>query len=196
MPGPHPARWRIARRGGPPRLAAPTLAAAAAAAAAVAAAVLTACSANPQSHVATSATSVRSPTVASAASVPMTVIRSGRSAMEIVPVTIDGHGPYRFMLDTGSSVSSVTSQLAAMLHLPRTGAKAVIKGVVGSQKVPVVAIAGWKVGNTVLTPAKVAVLGSASGPNPVLGLLGSDELSRFGSVTEDFQDHQLLLAPP
>lgn len=191
MPGPQPIRWKAARRGGPPPLTALLLATAAAVATA-----LTACSAGSSSHVTTSATSVRLPAAASAASVPMAVIRQGTSAMETVPVFIDGHGPYRFMLDTGSSVSSVTSQLATMLHLPRTGAKAVIKGVVGSQKVPVVSITAWKVGDTALTPDKVAVLGSASGPHPVLGLLGSDELSSFGSVTEDFQHHQLLLAPP
>ena len=109
---------------------------------------------------------------------------------------VDGHGPYPFLLDTGSSVSSVSKKLATQLNLPCTGNTAVISGVVTSKKVPVVTIRAWKVGHVLLTPDKVAVLSSPPGTNSVAGLLGSDELGHFGAVTEDFQHHQLLLAMP
>lgn len=164
--------------------------------------LLTACSGSP-GRPASRATTGAAAAPASAApaasaagqSVPMTVVKSGSTALEIVPVYVDGHGPYRFLLDTGSSISSVTSRLATALHLPRTGSTALIKGVVKSQQVPIVAIRAWKLGHVLLTPEKVAVLNS-SGSGSVAGLLGSDELSRFSSVTEDFQHGKLLLTPP
>lgn len=125
--------------------------------------------------------------------VPMTVIRHGQATAETVPVYINGHGPYTFLLDTGSTVSSINSKLEAKLHLPKTGNKAQIKGVVNSKKVPVVTIKGWKVGQVSLTPEKVAVLQSSPTSGSIMGLLGSDELGRFSSVTVNFQRQQLRL---
>lgn len=124
----------------------------------------------------------------------MRVIKHGQAALELVPVFINGHGPYTFLLDTGSSTSSVTSKLATELKLPKTGSTARIDGVLQSKKVPLVKIAGWKVGHVVLTPEKVPVLNSSPAAGSVAGLLGSDELSRFAAVTENFQHHQLRLS--
>lgn len=126
----------------------------------------------------------------------MTVVRNGPGTLEIVPVFVNGRGPYRFLLDTGSSTSSVSGKLASTLHLPRTGGTAQIRGVVKGQKVPIVAIRGWKVGDVALTPDNVAVLSPPSGTGSVAGLLGSDELRHFSAVTVDFRHHQLRLALP
>jgi predicted aspartyl protease len=37
----------------------------------------------------------------------------------LAPVTINGQGPYRFLMDTGANVSCISSRLAASLALPR-----------------------------------------------------------------------------
>jgi hypothetical protein len=196
MARPERARWtEITRRAqirlsGPPGRRAWPLAAVIAVIA-----LLTACSGTAGSRAAAAA-SPPSGQAASAATktVPMTVVRNGQSTLETVPVYIDGHGPYPFLLDTGSSVSSVSGRLVTMLHLPKTGGHARISGVASSEKVSIVRIKSWKVGHVSLTPEKVAVLSSSPTSGSVMGLLGSDELGRFAAVTEDFQSHQLRLA--
>lgn len=50
-----------------------------------------------------------------AASVSLTITSSG---LILVPVTIDGAGPFHFVLDTGSNRSAVSDRLAAQLLLP------------------------------------------------------------------------------
>lgn len=126
------------------------------------------------------------------ASVPMTVITHGQSVLETVPVYVDGHGPFPFMLDTGSSISSVTAQLAARLHLRDTGQSAQVSGVTGTSTAPMVLIPSWRLGGYQLSSEPVAVLASAS--STVSGLLGSDELRRFGAITLDFSRSLLLLS--
>lgn len=153
-------------------------------------ALLTACSGTGGS----SASATGAP--ATTKTVPMTVIRNGQSTVETVPVYVDGHGPYAFLLDTGSSVSSVSGRLVTALHLPKTGNHAQIKDVAASKKVSIVRIRSWKVGHVSLTPEKVAVLSSSSTSGSVMGLLGSDELSHFAAVTENFQHGQLRLTSP
>lgn len=166
------------------------------AAAVAAASLLTACSSSPSSR-ALPTVSTSAHTSAAVKSVPIKVVRHGESALELVPVYIDGHGPYVFVLDTGSSVSSVSKQLVTTLHLPLTGTSSRISGVVTSKKVPLASIRNWKVGTVSLAPDRVIVLSnSLPGGSTVKGLLGSDELSRFGSVTLDFTDDQLRLARP
>src|SRR6266446_1772024 len=39
----------------------------------------------------------------------------------VVPVTLDGTGPYPFLLDTGSTSTLVDPRLAERLRLPRAG---------------------------------------------------------------------------
>lgn len=185
-------RWARIRLSGPPGRRAWPLAAVISVTA-----LLTACSGTAGSHAAaaTDSPSGQGVPTASAATrtVPMTVVRNGQSTLETVPVYVDGHGPYKFLLDTGSSVSSVSSKLVTMLHLPKTGNHARIKGVSSSEKVSIATIRSWKVGHVSLTPEKVAVLTSTPSSGSVMGLLGSDELGRFAAVTEDFQSHQLRL---
>ena len=128
------------------------------------------------------------------AGVPMTVLTRGQSVLETVPVYVDGHGPFTFMLDTGSSISSVSAKLASRLHLRKTGQNAQVAGVTGTSQAPMVAIPRWRLGSYRLSPEPVAVLTSNAGP--VDGLLGSDELRHFGTVTIAFAQNRLLLSRP
>ena len=45
------------------------------------------------------------------------VVKHGRQVLALVPVTIDGKGPYTFALDTGASQSLVDSQIARDLRV-------------------------------------------------------------------------------
>jgi len=126
----------------------------------------------------------------------MAVVSYGQSQVELVPVYVNGHGPYAFLLDTGSSISSVSRQLAAGLSLPRTGKIARIDGVATTSRAPLVSITDWRLGRYRLAPEAVAALNIPGNADSVAGLLGSDELRRFGEVTIDFRNLRLQLAEP
>jgi hypothetical protein len=130
------------------------------------------------------------------AAVPMVVISHGQSQVELVPVYVDGHGPYAFLLDTGSSISSVSRQLATGLGLPKTGKIAQINGVATVSRAPLVSITDWRLGRYRLAPETVAALNMPVNSGSVAGLLGSDELRRFGEVTIDFRHLRLQLTGP
>ncbi|MBN0042795.1 clan AA aspartic protease [Streptomyces actuosus] len=128
--------------------------------------------------------------------VRLTVVESDGQVLAFVPVTIDGQGPFRFVLDTGAASSVVTTDVARSLDLPRTGERRLVTGVVGTERVPVVTIDDWKIDKVALDPADAAVVtlqNSGSDPN-IQGLLGSDVLSRFGQISLDY-DHELLRLP-
>lgn len=158
--------------------------------------LLVACSPDSGGQATTSASSPRATaTSPHAEMVPVTVVRHGRAVLELVPVFVDGHGPYMFILDTGSSISSVSGKLATALNLPQTGRSTTISGVVTSTNVPIVSIRTWKLGRVALVPDKVAVVSGSPTTGSAVGLLGSDELSRFSSVVLDFAHSQLRLTP-
>lgn len=164
--------------------------------------VLAACSGNPgggtagSTHPATGAGRTGPGGSAGGVTLPIKIVQHGRATLELVPVTINGHGPYVFMLDSGSSVSSVSRQLARRIRLPAGGSSTVIRGVVTSERVPLVTIASWKLGPARLAPDRVAVLNLARTGGSVAGLLGSDELRHFGAITIDFTHQKLRLAQP
>ena len=116
-------------------------------------------------------------------SLPMRVVTNSGGTLVFVPVRVNGHGPYEFVLDTGSSNSSVDRSLVRRLDLPRTGQQHRVQGVTGSGTVPIVRVQHWTLGGVPLRASSLAVVDL--GMN-VSGLLGSDELRHFDSVTLDF----------
>src|SRR5258707_10696866 len=60
-------------------------------------------------------------------------IRLDERSMMIVPVSINGSGPYDFMLDTGAAKTIVDQKLAEELHLSKVGERTVV-GVLASAK--------------------------------------------------------------
>ena len=128
-------------------------------------------------------------------SVPLKVITSGRETMVLVPVRVNGRGPYDFVLDTGASSSTVSQSLMRRLRLPRTGDTAHVRGVAGDTVVPVVTVRRWTLGGQRLRGRELPVLdlGGDFGAGQVNGLLGSDELRRFGAVRLDYKNRKLIL---
>jgi predicted aspartyl protease len=121
---------------------------------------------------------------------PMRVVRVSGGTLVYVPVWVNGHGPYEFVLDTGSSNSSVDRSLVRTLGLRRTGQVHPVQGVTGSGVVPIVKVRRWTLGGVAMHGTSLSVVDLGIG---VGGLLGSDELCRFENVTLDFRHNRLVL---
>jgi hypothetical protein len=131
-----------------------------------------------------------------------------RAALALVPVRIDGQGPFPFALDTGASRSLISAQLARKLHLAQIAPAKPVAGVAGTGAAYLVRVGNWTAGTAPLPPSLIDVLLQEStdhrrphrparpavqGP---VGLLGSDVLSRYGKIAVDYDKSILILDPP
>jgi len=127
--------------------------------------------------------------------VAIKVLKQGKQVLAVLPVEIDGHGPYSFALDTGASTSLVDSQVARELGVRTTGRRQRIAGVGSVSQVASIKVKEWSVGGVKLPPTTIVEanlpFGNASGG--VQGLLGSDMLSQFDIVTIDYDNSRLVL---
>lgn len=113
----------------------------------------------------------------------------------IVPVCIDGHGPYRFLVDTGASASALTSKLASRLGLAADGPVRSFFGVGRTFRGTPYRIRSWSVGAIPLDSQSLYSM-PISLPAQVDGLLGSDVLSRFGTIRVDYSSARLVVDSP
>lgn len=114
--------------------------------------------------------------------------------MVVVPVSIENHGPYLFALDTGAAKSVVDSSIAGQVGLPNEGSvPGGISGIASSEPATQVRVSRWSVANLNLAPdTAVAIPLTQHQPGSgVDGLLGSDELSKYRSVTVDYSAQTL-----
>jgi predicted aspartyl protease len=115
----------------------------------------------------------------------------------IVPVTVGGRGPFRFLLDTGSTHTAVTEALASALGA-RPVARTSMSAAGGTLECLVVALARVAIGGvgvdgltaTALPRASAAVLGDG-----LDGVLGQDFLARF-SYTIDYRASRIRWHEP
>src|ERR671936_288847 len=68
------------------------------------------------------------------------------SVTVLMPVTINGQGPFTFALDTGAATSLVDSAIASQVGLSATGPEQTISGVGGVETATPVRIASWNSG--------------------------------------------------
>jgi hypothetical protein len=129
--------------------------------------------------------------------VKLRVLKDGKSVLALVPVTIDGKGPFTFALDTGASRSLIDSAMAKRLRAPRNGSSGKVAGVSAVKKASFVRIASWKVGRVKLPSTTIISMNLPFGNayHGVQGLLGSDMLSGFDVITIDYGKQQLRLKP-
>lgn len=113
--------------------------------------------------------------------VATTTQRSGRIA---VPVTINGAGPYRFLLDTGANRSTVTARLAAQLDLPMRAKPIVVQGVNGRVEARVASIASIRLGPVDVGARELPMLDGEVFEG-LDGSLGADLLAGL-ALTADF----------
>ena len=89
------------------------------------------------------------------------------------PVTINGLGPYRFMVDTGANVSCVSAELAEKLALP-AGRELRVHTIVGARGRPSVVLDRLEIGTRVRKKVQAPVLPMTS--FDIDGVLGIDWL--------------------
>ena len=88
--------------------------------------------------------------------VAIKVLKHGAQVIALVPVTIDGKGPYTFALDTGASQSLVDSSVAKELDVKPTGDTHKVAGISSVTQVKSIAVERWRVGKVQL-PATTLV---------------------------------------
>jgi len=90
----------------------------------------------------------------------------------IVPVMVNGRGPFLFVVDTGATRTVLTPQLVAALGLQSTDdAGVTLNGATGSAVVPTIAVESIAAGDVVLENQQLPVAeGLASGIDGILGI--------------------------
>lgn len=117
----------------------------------------------------------------------------------VVPVHLNGRGPYRFILDTGATLTCVSERLAAELSLPEPpGQIAVGAGVGGAGRTRLVRIDSLRVGSARAEnlPACALDLTAAQSTGVEFsGLVGLNFLREF-RVVLDFERDVVRLTHP
>jgi predicted aspartyl protease len=128
------------------------------------------------------------------ASVPLVVVKTrGGATAALVRVFIHGR-LVPMLVDTGATVSVINITAARALHLRTVGKPHRFCGVTGCAMARRVRVKNWNVGGVVPLPTVVVSSAPIAGLNAhPFGLLGSDVLSRFGSVTIDYAAKELIL---
>jgi len=128
------------------------------------------------------------------ASIPLKVI-TGKPIVD--GVFLNGHGPYRFLLDTGSQSNQLDSALARKLGLVAT-LQLDLETQSGESTVP-----GGRVGKVILGTAEASDQeflftrfdDLSTLPSDTRGILGQEFLAHF-DYTLDFQHHRLTFGEP
>ncbi len=99
--------------------------------------------------------------------------RNDRFGRVIAPVTVNGQGPFRFIVDTGANRSVVSQSLATRLGLPTIG-EGTVHGVHGPTLAPLVAVDALQYRNLPMPGSQVPMLQGAmlGGEHGVLGVDG------------------------
>lgn len=122
-------------------------------------------------------------------------IRLDDLSMIIVPVSINGAGPYDFVLDTGSSKTIVDRKLAEKLGLPLLGDNNVV-GALATTRMSVVRVNSLTVAGATVQGGEVFSSDRPATVNgKVRGVLGEDFLRNF-DVLIDYRHQSIRLSLP
>ncbi len=112
--------------------------------------------------------------------------------MVVLPVEVNGSGPYCFLLDTGTSRSVIDRPMAEQLALPQVGQGRAV-GVEESVAVTLVRSESVSTGPATVRNLSLTVLPKGAGlPAEVRGILGEDFLENF-DVLIDNRHHRIEL---
>lgn len=128
----------------------------------------------------------------SASSEEVVDVRLAQRRFAVVPVLVNGNGPYDFLVDTGSTTSVVDRKLAKDLGL-KPLQQTVIRTAHGTERVPIARVHEMQVGPRSTETVLVLVSnmkGVRSLDGNVRGILGFNVLSRF-RYTLDYQQKKL-----
>ena len=117
------------------------------------------------------------------------------STLVVLPVTINGQGPFDFALDTGAATSLIDTPLAQQLALPQNGSPTPIEGVAGTETAVPVLVNNWSIEKIKLPKMTVerADLFSSQRNAGLKGLIGSDIWNRFGTFTLNYSSGTLTV---
>jgi len=111
----------------------------------------------------------------------------------VVPVMINGRGPFRFIVDTGASHSTISPALAQTLGLKPTEVRSILlDGITGSAQVSGVTIDKLQAGALTLQDAPMPVVWAPvmAGADGILGAAGLNGQS----LEVDFQHNRVVIA--
>ena len=128
-----------------------------------------------------------------AAVIPVVVIKSGDGATAVFARVVIHGRVFPFLIDTGATVTLVDPVIARRLHLTTVGRPHTFCGVTGCSTARRVRLRDWSIGNQALPGVVGSSAPIAGTGGHAFGLLGSDVLSQFGSVTIDYRHKQLIL---
>ncbi len=121
---------------------------------------------------------------------PTTLDQIGRV---VIPVMVDGRGPFRFVVDTGAGHSTVSPRLVRALkldvkHVPRIE----VQGITGSAAIPAVRIRTLSAGSLVIRNTYAPVLRTPmmAGADGILGVAGLPKLT----LLVNFEDNKVQIA--
>ena len=139
-----------------------------------------------------SSCSARSVTHATGLELQLNIVKAPNGKLPVASVCIDGKGPYPFAISTGAGSSVVTPALVRSLHLKK-GARTSVRGVTCTATAATATVANWSVSGLQLAPQTllVAPVPKEGVARTAKGIIGSDVLSRFGTVRIDYRTGQL-----
>ena len=111
----------------------------------------------------------------------------------VVPVMVNGRGPFRFIVDTGANHSTISPRLARELGLkPSEEASIVLDGITGTAQVTFVTINRLQAGDLTIGSTDLPVVWAPvmAGADGILGAAGLTEKS----LLIDFQRNQVTIA--
>ena len=114
----------------------------------------------------------------------------------VLSVRLNGRGPFRFLLDTGSTHTTMSARTAEAIGAPVV-AKAAMGSAAGSRETLVVQVSSLQVGPVTFSTllASVIELGEVSGGGTIDGVIGQDALGSL-RYTIDFRQRRVVWAPP
>ncbi len=116
-------------------------------------------------------------------------IDEGRNERYTVPVTIEGMGPFKFMIDTGSQATAVTREINDKLKLESLG-MAQLVGMASIRPVELVELDNLQIGNQVIHNVAAPVLEKRN--VGAEGIIGLDSLQDF-RVLLDFRNETITV---
>lgn len=130
---------------------------------------------------------------ASSPGIRLRVVSGSAGVWAFAKVFIGGKGPFTFTVDTGASHSVVDYDLVRRLHLRTIGEPLTVTGITCRGSAARLRMGKWRVGRVKLPAAEIQTIDMPDPGGGVDGLLGSDILSTFGTISVDYRNERLLL---
>ncbi len=126
---------------------------------------------------------------------PAKALRQKGAALALTKVTIKGKS-FQMVVDTGAQTTNIDVRAAKKLGLAAAGKPRTLSSIGCTKKVQPVRIAAWKAGSVTLPPT-VAVAQKiesyTKSKGKIIGLLGADVITQFGSVEIDYGTDRVVL---